>query len=153
MTNASKWQILYNVSRKPLMQQGRTCDNFGLQDCSQQHYCPKRLHCFKICVFFTGSYSNYIQILFYCLEPESALAVQAGRSRIEVSMVQSRFAELPDTLLSRIFSCKSLAITDKVRCEHVCSAWRALLRCSQVSLQQGVWAEVMPVHICTTALI
>ena len=60
------------------------------------------------------------------------------------SMVQeyhtnSNFAELDSSILAQVFVCQTLSISDKQRCESVCTAWRALLDCSFHEYSRGLW--------------
>ncbi len=60
---------------------------------------------------------------------------------------ESRFEGLPHSLLHRIFSCGSLLLLDKMRCEQVCTGWRALLRCEQPETSRGVWFDSIAVQL------
>lgn len=62
-------------------------------------------------------------------------------------MTKSCFAQLHHTLLHRIFSCNTLSFVDKVRSEHVCTAWRAYLSDSSSHSSYDVWGEHLIVHL------
>ena len=62
-------------------------------------------------------------------------------------MTKSCFAQLHHTLLHRMFSCNTLSLVDKVRSEHVCTAWRAYLSDSSSHSSYDVWGEHLIVHL------
>ena len=56
-------------------------------------------------------------------------------------MLQSAFADLPDSLLHRVFSAEGLSFIDKVECEAVCTSRRKLLRCQEPEDSRHIWSE------------
>ncbi len=61
--------------------------------------------------------------------------------------MESYFADLDHTVLAQVFSLPALSLVDKLRCEQVCSSWRAILDCSICGQSKVLWADSLNVEI------
>ena len=59
--------------------------------------------------------------------------------------MKSYFADLDHTVLAQVFSLPALSLVDKLRCEQVCSSWRAILDCSICGQSKVLWADSLAV--------